>query len=88
MTTITGQLSPADPRKEVFVPLADESGINATLWYGAEFIIVQVNRVGAIDVVYDDGRGNRKSLCHFFFRDLPLTNNFCMTEEDGRMVVE
>lgn len=88
MTMITGQLASSDPRKQEYATLADAGGINATLWFGIESIIVQVNKAGAMNLVYDDGRGGRKEIFHTFFRDLALTGDFCMTDEDGRMVVE
>jgi hypothetical protein len=89
MAMITGQLSPSDPRKQEYATLADEGGITATLWVGIESVIVQVDKTGSVNVVYDDGRGGaRKEIFHSFFRDLWLTNDFCYTDDDGSMVVE
>lgn len=89
MAAITGQLSPSDPRKHEYATLADEGGINATLWFGIESVIVQVDKTGAVNLVYDDGRGGkRKEIFHSFFRDLAMTEEFCYTDDDGSMKVE
>jgi hypothetical protein len=88
MTMITGQLGASDPRKDQFVALADEGGINATLWFGIESVIVQVDKAGAISLVYDDGRGQRKGVFHSFMWELAATTGFASTEPDGTMRVE
>lgn len=89
MTMITGQLGACAPQREKYVALADESGINATLWFGIASIIVQVDAVGSVALVYDDGKGGpRKSVFCSFMWELALTRELCTTDVDGTMQVD
>lgn len=89
MTMITGQLQPSDTSKQKFAVLADEGGINATLWFGAESVVLQVNETGQVVLAYDDGRGgNRKPLFMGFFHEIAATRSFAQIEPDGTMAIE
>ena len=89
MTMITGQLQASDTTKQEYATLADEGGVNATLWFGIESVILQVNSAGHVVLVYDNGLGgDRKPVFMGFFWEIAATSSFVQTEPDGAMSVE
>lgn len=86
---ITGQLQPSDTDKQEYATLADEGGVNATLWFGVESIVLQVNKTGQVVLVYDDGRGGgRKAVFLSFFREIAAMRSIVSTEPDGAVSVD
>lgn len=89
VTLITGQLGKSDPAKQEYVALADEGGINATLWFGHESVILQVTTTGQVVLAYDDGTGGqRKTVFLGFFWEIAKLRAFAQTEPDGTLTVE
>jgi hypothetical protein len=89
MTMITGQLQASDTTKQEYATLADEGGVNATLWFGIESVLLQVNKTGQVVLVYDDGRGgDRKPIFMGFFHEIAATRSFAQIEPDGTMSIE
>lgn len=89
VTMVTGQLGASDPRKSEYVALADEGGINATLWFGIESVVLQVNKAGQVVLAYNDGRGpNNKPVFMGFFWEIAAMRSIVSTEPDGTVSVE
>lgn len=89
MNAITGQLQPSDTSEQRFATLADEGGVNATLWFGQESLVLQVTTTGQAVLVYDDGRGGaRKPVFMGFMWEIAKMTAFAQTERDGILTVE
>ncbi len=90
MTTITAQLRSCDPRKDKQAQLADEAGINATVFYGLDAVCLQVNSVGHVVLTYhhaSDG-GPHKAIFMGFMPEISATTEIAWLQDDAMMVVE
>ncbi len=90
MTTITAQLRSCDPRKDIHTQLADEAGINATVFYGLDSVCLQVNSVGHIVLTYHRSTdpAPHKAIFLGFMPDIAATTDLAWLRGDATMVVE
>jgi len=90
MTTITAQLRSCDLSKDKQAQLADEAGINATVFYGLDSVCLQVNSVGHVVLTYHhaiDG-GPHKAIFMGFIPKIAATTELAWLTDDAKVRVE